>query len=129
MTIDVKNRDGVIVLKPHGRLIGPAGNELKQVIETQLQLTAESTNFLFDFADCLRIDSVAVGVLVGLHVSIAQRGGVVGVTNLSTSLKSYFVMAKLITAFKHFNSENEAIVNLQRDRAIGLRAGNICAKA
>ena len=29
MTIDVKNRDGVIVLKPHGRLIGPAGNELQ----------------------------------------------------------------------------------------------------
>ena len=116
MTIDVKTRDGVIVLKPHGRLIGPAGNQLKQVIETQLQDVSESTNFLFDFADCRGIDSSAVGVLVGLHVSIAQRGGVIGVTNLSTSLKSYLVMAKLITAFKHFNSENEAIVNL---RSIG----------
>lgn len=116
MTIDVKNRKGVIVLKPRGRLIGPAGVELMQVIETQLQITSEATNFLFDFADCLRIDSSAVGVIVGLHVSIAQQGGVVGVTNLSTSLKSYFVMAKLITAFKHFNSENEEIVNL---RAIG----------
>lgn len=40
MTIDIKNRDGVIVLKPRGTLIGPAGNELKQVIETQLQDTA-----------------------------------------------------------------------------------------
>ena len=116
MTVDVKNRDGVIVLKPRGKLIGPAGNVLKQVIETQLQITSETTNFLFDFADCLRIDSSAVGVLVGLHVSIAQRGGVIGVTNLSTSLKNYFVMAKLITAFKHFKNENEAIVNL---RAIG----------
>ena len=116
MTIDVKNRDGVIVLKPRGRLIGPAGNELKQVIETQLQDASESTNFLFDFADCLWIDSSGVGVLAGLHVSIAQRGGVIGITNLSTSLKSYLVMAKLITAFKHFNNENEAIVNL---RAIG----------
>ena len=113
MTIDVKNRDGVIVLKPCGRLIGPAGNELKQEIETQLQDASETTNFLFDFADCLRIDSSAVGVLVGLQVSIAQRGGVIGVTNLSTSLNNYFVMAKLITAFKHFNSENEAIVNLR----------------
>ena len=116
MKINVKNRDGVIVLKPSGKLIGPASNELKQVIETQLQDAAESPNFLFDFADCLRIDSSAVGVLVGLHISIAQQGGVIGVTNLSTSLKSYFMMAKLITAFKHFNSENEAIVNL---RAIG----------
>ena len=116
MAIDVKNRDGVIVLKPQGRLIGPAGNELKRVIETHLQDAAESTNFLFNFADCLRIDSSAVGVITGLHVSIAQQGGVVGVTNLSTNLKNYFVMAKLITVFKHFNSENEAIVNL---RSIG----------
>ena len=116
MAVDVKNRDGVIVLKPRGRLIGHASNELRQVIETQLQETDEPRNFLFDFADCLRIDSSAVGVLVGLHVSIVQRGGVIGVTNLSTSVKNYFVMAKLITRFKHFNSEDEAIVNL---RAIG----------
>ena len=113
MEVNVKNRGGVIVLKPRGRLIGPASKELKRVIETQLQDAAESTNFLFDFADCLRIDSSAVGVLVGLHVSVAQRGGTIGVTNLSTSLNNYFVMAKLITAFKHFNSENEAIANLR----------------
>ena len=113
MGINVKNIDGVIVLKPRGRLVGPASNELKQVIETQLQDASESPNFLFDFADCLRIDSSAVGVLVGLHVSVAQRGGTIGVTNISKSINNYFVMAKLITAFRHFNSENEAIVNLR----------------
>ena len=113
MTIDVKNRDGVIVLKPRGRLIGPASNALKQVIETQLKDDAESPNFLFDFADCLRIDSANVGVIVGLHVSVAQRGGVIGVTNLSKHLNSYFVMAKLVTTFQHFNSENDGVVNLR----------------
>ena len=116
MEVDIKNRDGVIVLKPRGSLIGPASNALKQAIEVQLKDASESPNFVFDFADCLRIDSSNVGVLVGLHVSIARRGGVIGVTNCSKSIKSYFVMAKLITTFKHFNSEDEAIVNL---RAIG----------
>lgn len=113
MEVNVKNRDGVIVLKPRGKLVGSASNELKQVIETQLQNVSECPNFLFDFADCLRIDSSAVGVLVGLHVSIAQRGGTIGVTNLSNNINNYFVMAKLITAFKHFNSEKEAVVNLR----------------
>ena len=116
MEVDVKNRDGVIVLKPRGRLIGHASNALKQAIETHLEDAVESPNFLFDFADCLRIDSANVGVIVGLHVSIAHRGGVIGVTNLSKSLKNYFVMAKLVTTFQHFNSENEGVVNL---RAIG----------
>ena len=116
MTVNVKNRDGVIVLKPRGQIIGPASNELRQVVKTQLQDASESTNFLFDFADCPRIDSAGVGILLGLHVSIAQKGGTIGVTNLSNSINNYFVMAKLITVFKHFDSENEAIVNL---RAIG----------
>ena len=116
MEVDVKNRDGVIVLKPRGRLIGAASHVLKQAIETELEDGAEPSNFLFDFADCHRIDSANVGVIVGLHVSIAQKGGVIGVTNLSRHLKSYFVMAKLVTMFKHFNSENEGVVNL---RSIG----------
>ena len=113
MEVNVKNRDGVIVLKPRGRITGPASNELKQVIENQLQDTSESSNFVFDFADCPRIDSSGIGALAGLHVSIAQKGGVIGVTNLSNSIKSSLVMAKLVTMFQHFNSENEAIVNLR----------------
>ena len=110
IAVDVKNRNGVIVLKPRGRLIGHASNELRQVIETQLQETDEPCNFLFDFADCLRIDSSAVGVLVELYVSIAQWGGVAGVTNFSNSINSYFVMAKLITAFKHFKNEEDKLL-------------------
>ena len=49
MEVDVKNRDGVILLKPRGSLIGPASNELKQVIETQLEDASEFPNFLSDF--------------------------------------------------------------------------------
>lgn len=113
MEVKVKNRDGVIVLKPRGRITGPASNKLKQVIENQLQDASESPNFVFDFADCPRIDSSGIGTLAGLHVSIAQKGGVIGVTNLSNSIKSSLVMAKLVTMFQHFNSENEAIVNLR----------------
>lgn len=113
MEVDVKNRDGVVVLKPHGRLVGSASNALKQAIETHLKDASQSPNFLFDFSDCSRIDSANVGVIVGLHVSIAQRGGAIGVTNLSKSLKNYFLMAKLVTTFKHFNSENEGVVNLR----------------
>ena len=113
MEVDVKNRDGVIVLKPRGRLIGSVSHALKQVIETHLGDSAGSPNFLFDFADCLRIDSANVGVIVGLHVSVAPKGGVIGVTNLSKHIKSYLVMAKLLTTFKHFNSEDEAVVNLR----------------
>lgn len=114
MDIDVKNRDGVIVLKPCGKLIGAASNEFRQVIQTQLQDGSESSNFLFDFTDCAKMDSSSIGALVGLHVSIAQKGGEIGVINLSNGIKNSFVTVKLINIFKHFNSETEAIANLQQ---------------
>lgn len=73
----------------------------------------ESPNFLFDFSHIPRIDSVGIGALAGLHVSIAQRGGQAGVVDLSHSISSIFVKVKPITMFQHFNTENEAIVNLR----------------
>ena len=113
MEIHVKNRDGVIVMKPIGRIIGPASNAFRHAIIDEIKGSAESPNFVFDFASVSRIDSVGIGVLTGLHVSIAQRGGEVGVINLSKNIRSTFVMTKLITTFKHFISEDEAIVNLR----------------
>ncbi len=116
MEIHVKNRDGVIVIKPIGRIIGPASNAFRGAIIDEIKGSTESPNFVFDFAGVSRIDSVGIGALVGLHVSIAQRGGQVGIINISKSIRNTFVIAKLITTFKHFNSEDEAIINL---RAIG----------
>ncbi len=113
MEVHVKNRDGVIVIKPIGRIIGAASNAFRLAIIDEIKGSTESPNFVFDFARVSRIDSVGIGVLVGLQVSIAQRGGQVGIINLSSNIRSTFVMAKLIMTFKHFNSEDEAVVNLR----------------
>ena len=113
MKIHAKNRDGVIIIRPVGRIIGTASDEFRGAIIDQITGSTESPNFVFDFADVSRIDSVGIGALVGLHVSIAQRGGQVGVINLSKHIRNTFVIAKLITTFRHYNSEDEAIVNLR----------------
>ena len=112
MKIQTQTRDGVVVLKPIGRIIGPASAEFRRAIFEEMKGSMESPNFLFDFADVSRIDSVGIGVLTGLHVSIAHRGGQVGVINISDNISSTLVMAKLITIFKHFKNEDEAIANL-----------------
>ena len=113
MEIHVKNRDGVIVIKPIGRIIGPASNAFKYAIIDEIKGSTESPNFVFDLASVSRIDSVGIGALVGSHLSIAQRGGQVGIINVSNHIRNTVVMAKLITTFKHFNSEDEAVANLR----------------
>ena len=118
MKIQTDTRDGVVVLKPIGRIIGHASDEFRRAIFDEMKGSMESPNFLFDFAGVSRIDSVGIGVLAGLHVSIAHRGGRVGVINISDNISSTLVMAKLITMFKHFKNEGEAIVNLRDGEAV-----------
>ena len=113
MKIQTNTRAGVVVLKPIGKIIGPASNEFRRAIIEEIKGSMESPNFLFDFGSVSRIDSVGIGVLAGLQVSIALRGGQVGIINLSNNIKSTFVKVKLITTFQHFKNEEEAIVNLQ----------------
>ena len=113
MDINVENRDGVIILKLGGRIVGIAGGELRQVIEEQLQDASESPKFLFDFADVSRMDSSGLGTLIGLHVSVARKGGRIGVINVSNNINNLLVIGRLITIFEHFDSEADALAALQ----------------
>lgn len=113
MDVNVEHRDGVIVLKLSGRIVGIAGGELRQVIEEQLQSVSGSPKFLFDFADVSRMDSSGIGTLIGLHVSVARKSGRIGVINVSNNINNLLVIGRLITIFEHFDSEDEAIAALQ----------------
>ena len=112
MDVNVERIDGVITLRLGGRIVGIAGGELRQVIEEQLQDAPETPKFLFDFADVTRMDSSGLGTLIGLHVSVARKGGRIGVINVSNSINNLLVIGRLITIFEHFDSEDAAIASL-----------------
>ncbi len=113
MDVNVEHRDGVIVLKLGGRIVGIAGGELRQIIEEQLENAPDSPKFLFDFADVSRMDSSGIGTLIGLHVSVARKNGRIGVINVSNTINNLLVIGRLITIFEHFDSEDAAISALQ----------------
>lgn len=112
MDINIRQRDGVVVVELGGRIIGPAGGELRKAVDGQLAMLSGPPKFLFDFANVSRMDSSGLGTLVGLQVSIVRRGGRVGVINVGTSIKNLLVMGKLLTLFERFESEDEAVAAL-----------------
>ena len=113
MDVDVKMRDGVIVITLSGRIIGTAGDALWQVVEARQVTAGDPPKFLFDFADVPRMDSTALGVLAGLHLSIAYKGGRIGVINVGDAVDNLFAMTRLAAVFERFDSEAEAITALQ----------------
>ena len=114
MDVNVETKDGVIILKLGGRIVGMAGGELRQVIAEELEDAPESPKFLFDFADVSRMDSSGLGTLIGLHVSVARKGGRIGVVNVSDNINNLLVIGRLITIFEHFDTEAAAIADLQK---------------
>ncbi len=116
MDVDIRQRDGVTIVKPNGRIIGSASVDLREAMDAQLAVASDAPKFLIDFADVGRMDSSGLGTLVGLHVSVARKGGRIGIINVGTSIRNLIVMARLITLFEHFDSEDEAIAALTTDR-------------
>ena len=113
MEVDVKVRDGVIVLKPNGRLISIECDVLEAVIKAQLKVASAPFAFLFDFADVPRIDSSGLGVLLGLYVSVVQQGGRIGLVNANPTIYKVFAMTRLFTCIEWYDTETEAIAALR----------------
>ena len=112
MAIDVIQKDGVIVLKPSGKLIGSAVTDLRRTIDNELPDGSENPRLLIDFGDVSMMDSSGLGTLMGTHVSIAKKGGRIGIINVGTNIKNLIIRSRLISTFEHFDSENEAVTAL-----------------
>lgn len=112
MAIDVTQKDGVIILKPSGKLIGSAVTDLRKTIDSQLPSSGENPRLLIDFADVTMMDSSGLGTLMGTHVSIVKTGGRIGIINVGTNIKNLIIRSRLISTFEHFDSENAAVTAL-----------------
>ena len=111
MAIDVRGRNGVIIVTLSGRIIGPAGGELRQTLNEQLE-NIDSPKVLFDLGEVSRIDSSGLGTLVATQVTVARKGGRAGIVNIGEGIQNLLVMGRLITVFERYDSEEEAITGL-----------------
>lgn len=112
MAVSISERDGILVVKPSGRLIGPAGGELRQALNEQLEQASEAPKVVFDLSDVTRMDSSALGTLVATQVSVARKGGRSAIVNIGSGVRNLLVMGRLMAVFEHYENEDEAIAGL-----------------
>lgn len=109
MAITQLERDGVIVFKLEGRIIAPDVQELTDVVQNTLSNKNDPPKLLFDFKDVTGMDSSGLGALMKIYADIQPRGGTIGVINVNKHVKNLIVMARLITVFRNFETEDEAV--------------------
>ena len=108
--VKVKRLDGVVVLAPHGYLVGgEETDELQQLIQ---DLANEGNSALvINLADTEFINSWALGVLIGGHVNYSKRAARMKLCNVAQKINNLFVITRLSSVFEVYDSEERAVAS------------------
>lgn len=114
MPITVSEKEGVVIFRLVGKMIAPGVREISETVSKKLAHLATPPRLVFDFKGVTGMDSSGLGVLMKVYSDIHPRGGEIGVINVDKHVKNLIVMARLITVFKNFDSEDDAVAALLR---------------
>ena len=114
MAITVSKKEGVVIFRLMGRMISPGIKEISETVAEALADLAAPPKLVFDFKDVTGMDSSGLGALMKVYSDIHPRGGQIAVINVNKHVKNLIVMARLITVFRNFESEDDAVAALLR---------------
>ena len=114
MAITVSEKEGVVIFRLIGKIISPGIKEISKTVEETVETHASPPRLVFDFKDVTGMDSSGLGVLMKVYADIHPRGGEIAVVNVNKHVKNLIVMARLITVFKNFDSEEDAVAALRQ---------------
>jgi len=115
MLAEIRQREGVIVVRPIGRMIGAANAEIRQQINEELEEHFDAPKVLFNLEEVTRMDSSGLGTLVSVHVTVSRKGGSTGIVNAGAHIRNLLILGRLMTVFESYNSEEEAIRAMRSD--------------
>ncbi len=116
MDITKREHEAIVVLDIEGKLAGTisGGAGLSEVILEQLagdegSAAADPHRVLLNLADCTGADSLGIGELISLHVSLSNRGGALKLLHLPERIRDLLQATQLISMFEIFDDEAGAV--------------------
>lgn len=108
MKINVRQRDGVTILEPKGKItIGVGDVALREAVHRELE--AGSRSILIDMNGVSTIDSSGIGELVSTYTSVKNRGGKLKLLHLPDKVSDILQITQLISVFETYDDEDEAV--------------------
>lgn len=114
MATTIRQRDGVAILEPNGKIMGTAVSELREAITAQIDASG-APRILIDFDKVTMMDSSGLGTLMGAHVAATRQGGRIGVINVGKNIKNLIVRSRLVSIFEHYDTEDAAVSELSSE--------------
>lgn len=108
LEIERREKDGVVILAPRGRLVlGEAVEGLRAAID--LLIREGKARVALDLSHAAYIDSTALGCLVMAHTRFTRAGGMMPLFGLNGKIAELLVITKLATVFQMAGNEVEAV--------------------
>ena len=108
MTTKIRQQNGISILEPNGKIMGPAASELWDVISPQIE-SSDTPRILINFENVNRVDSSGLGALMIARAAVARKKGRVGVINVSKHISNLIVLSRLTSLFERFDNEDAAV--------------------
>ena len=111
MATEIRQQEGVTILEPNGKIVGPAVSELREVILPEIE-AADAPRILINFENVNMIDSSGLGALMEARALSSRKNGRIGVTNVGKHIRNLIVLSRIVNQFEHFDSVADAVSEL-----------------
>ncbi len=111
MLTQIRRQNGVTILEPNGRIMGPSVSKLREVILAQME-AYDAPRILINFEKVSMIGSAGLGALMEARTIATRKKGRIGVIHVGKQIKNLIVTSRLASVFEHFDSEDAAVYSL-----------------
>jgi anti-sigma B factor antagonist len=122
VSIRRKEIGSVAVLYPRGSFFGDEETDEFQKALTEVAETG-NTRLILNMAECLTLNSIAIGVLMRGFANYKGRGGQIKLCALTKRMHDLFTMTKLIMVFDHHETEEQALAAFEAAGAVDGKGG------
>ena len=108
MSTTIRQKDGIVILEPTGKIIGEAISELQEVLIEQVDIS-NAPCILINLRRVHKIDSAGLGTFILVYKMVRAKGGRIAIINVGKHIKNLIVQSRLINIFEHFSTEEAAV--------------------
>lgn len=102
---------GVIIIQPHGKLVGHKVSDLRAAVLPEAK-AYDIPRILINLEHVNGMSSSALGVLIQAYKIVKQKKGRIGAVHVGKHIKNLLIVSRITSLFEHFDNEAEAISEL-----------------
>ena len=111
MATEIRQQDGITIVEPNGKIVGPSVSELREVILPEIEVS-DAPRILINFEHVNMIDSSGLGALMEARALASRKNGRIGVTNVGKHIRNLIVLSRVVSVFEHFDNVADGVLGL-----------------